>query len=423
LIGRDVDVAVVGGGAAGLAAAVRAKQRGVGGVLILERSEELGGVLPQCIHTGFGLHYFKENLTGPEYISKFIKRARDLGIECKLETMVLRITPSREVLAANSDEGLLKLRAKAIVLAMGCRERTRGALGIPGTRPAGIFTAGTAQRLMDIEGYMPGRRVVILGSGDVGLIMARRLAMEGAKVEAVVEIMPYPGGSDRNVVQCLEDFEIPLLLEHTVTFVHGAERVDAVTVAKVDGSGRPIGGTERLIKCDTLMLSVGLIPESELPKGAGIQLDPATGGPLVDERRETSIRGIFACGNTVHVYDLVDHVTQAGEIAGASAARYVSNKLPRLRRKIYLKAGKNVRYVVPQIISGENPVTLYVRVREPARDVRVSIGKRLSVPRRVVKPSELVVIELAAEELERLEKRDELVVSVEEGVDEEGRSA
>lgn len=418
--GKDVDIAVIGGGAAGLAAAVKARQEGVEGVLILERGEELGGILPQCIHTGFGLHYFKENLTGPEYVFRFIKRARDLQIKYKLETMVLKITPSKEVLIANSNDGLLKVRAKAIVLAMGCRERTRGALGIPGARPAGIFTAGTAQRLMDVEGYMPGKRVVVLGSGDVGLIMARRLSMEGAKVEAVVEIMPYPGGLDRNMVQCLEDFEIPLLLEHTVTFIHGADRVDSVTVAEVDKSGKPIGGTERVIKCDTLILSVGLIPENELSKGADIQLDPETGGPLVNEYMETSIRGIFACGNVVHVHDLVDHVTQAGEIAGASAARYVLNKLPPLRRKIALRAGKNVKYVVPQIISGENPVALYVRVREPARDVKVRIGKDLSISKRVVKPPELVVVELTKEKLEKLEKREELVVSVERESKEEG---
>lgn len=409
---RDVNVAVIGGGAAGLAAAFKAREEGVEGVLILERNEELGGILPQCIHTGFGLHYFRENLTGPEYISRFIKRARDLQIECKLETMVLKVTPNREVLTANSHEGLLKLRAKAIVLAMGCRERTRGALGIPGTRPAGVLTAGTAQRLMDVEGYMPGKRVVILGSGDVGLIMARRLAMEGAQVEAVVEMMPYPGGLDRNVVQCLEDFDIPLLLEHTITFVRGASRVDAVTVAKMDKSGKPISGTERSIKCDTLILSVGLIPENELSRGAGVQLDPATGGPLINEHKETSISGIFACGNTVHVHDLVDRVTQAGEMAGVSAARYVLNKLPPIRRKMFMKAGENVRYVVPQIISGKVPATLYLRVREPARNVKVRIGKGLSVPKRIVKPSELVVIELTAEKLGKLEKKEELVVGV-----------
>lgn len=412
MVEGGIDVAVIGGGAAGLAAAIRAKEAEAETVVILDRNEELGGILPQCIHPGFGLHYFKENLTGPEYISRFIEKARGLGIGCKLETMVLKITPKKEVVAVNSVDGLLAFRAKAIVLAMGCRERARGALSIPGTRPAGVFTAGTAQRLMDVEGYMPGERVVILGSGDVGLIMARRFAMEGAKVEAVVEMLPYPGGLDRNVVQCLEDFNIPLLLQHTVTFVHGADRVEAVTMAKVDGNGRPIPGTERMMECDTLILSVGLIPENELSEAAGIALDPATGGPIVNERMETSVQGIFACGNVVHVHDLVDHVTQVGELAGESAARHVLNKLPPLSRKITLRAGENVRYVVPQIISGKEPVTLYTRVRKPMRDVKVKIGN-LTIPKRVVKPPETVVIKLTEERLEKLEKKDKLVVSIE----------
>ena len=412
MVEGGIDVAVIGGGAAGLAAAIRAKEAGAETVVILDRNDELGGILPQCIHTGFGLHYFKENLTGPEYISRFIKKARSLGIGCKLETMVLKITPKKEVVAVNSVDGLLAFRAKAIILAMGCRERARGALSIPGTRPAGVFTAGTAQRLMDVEGYMPGERVVILGSGDVGLIMARRFAMEGAKVEAVVEMLPYPGGLDRNVVQCLEDFNIPLLLQHTVTFVHGADRVEAVTTAKVDGNGRPIPGTERMMECDTLILSVGLIPENELSEAAGIALDPVTGGPIVNERMETSVQGIFACGNVVHVHDLVDHVTQVGELAGESAARHVLNKLPPLSRKITLRAGENVRYVVPQIISGKEHVTLYTRVRKPMRDVKVKIGN-LTIAKRVVKPPETVVIKLTEERLEKLEKKDKLVVSIE----------
>ena len=412
MIEGDIDVAVIGGGAAGLAAAIRSKEAGTGTVMILDRNEDLGGILPQCIHTGFGLHYFEENLTGPEYISRFIKKAGDLGIECKLETMVLKISPKKEVVAINSVDGLLTFRAKSIILAMGCRERARGALGIPGTRPAGIFTAGTAQRLMDVEGYMPGERVVILGSGDVGLIMARRFAMEGIKVEAVVEMLPYPGGLDRNVVQCLEDFNIPLLLQHTVTFVHGADRVEAVTTAKVDENGRHIPGTERIVECDTLILSVGLIPENELSEAAAIALDLATGGPIVNERMETSVQGIFACGNVVHVHDLVDHVTQVGEIAGENAALYVLNKLPPLSRKTTLRAGKNVRYVVPQIIGGEEPVTLYMRVIKPMRDVKVKIGN-LTIPMHVVKPPEMVVIKLTGERLEKLEKKDELMVSIE----------
>jgi len=408
---RNVDIVVIGGGAAGLAAAIKAKEKGVENVLIIERSEELGGILPQCIHTGFGLSYFKENLTGPEYISRFIKKAQDLQIEYKPDTMVLEITPEKEITAVNSVDGLLTLQAKAIVLAMGCRERTRGMLGIAGTRPAGILTAGTAQRLMDIEGYMPGAKVVILGSGDVGLIMARRFAMEGAKVEAVVEILPYPSGLDRNVVQCLEDFNIPLLLQHTVTSIHGSDRVEAVTVAKVDASGKPLQDTERIIECDTLILSVGLIPENELSETADIALDSVTGGPIVNEYMETSVQGIFACGNVVHVYDLVDHVTQAGELAGESAARHVLNQLPPLTRKITLKAGDNVRSVVPQIIGGKEQVTLYLRVKKPMRDVEVTIGN-LTIPKRVVKPPEMVVVNLTKQALEKLEKKDELKVSV-----------
>jgi len=410
---RNADIAVIGGGAAGLAAAIKAKEKGIKNIVILERSEELGGILPQCIHTGFGLSYFKENFTGPEYISRFIKKAQDLQLEYKLDTMVLEITSEKEITAVNSVDGLLTLQAKAIILAMGCRERTRGMLSIAGTRPAGILTAGTAQRLMDIEGYMPGAKVVILGSGDIGLIMARRFAMEGAKVEAVVEILPYPSGLDRNVVQCLEDFNIPLLLQHTVTSIHGSDRVEAVTVAKVDANSKPVQDTERIIECDTLILSVGLIPENELSQTADITLDSATGGPIVNEYMETSAQGIFACGNVVHVYDLVDHVTQAGELAGESAARYVLDQLPPLTKRITLKAGDNVRSVVPQIIGGKEPVTLHLRVRKPMRDVKVTIGN-LIIPKRVVKPPEMVVVNLTRQALEKLEKKDELKVSIEE---------
>lgn len=409
----EAEVVVIGGGAAGLSAAAEAKRQ-VDRVLILERSEELGGILPQCVHTGFGLHYFGENLTGPEYISRLIQRAKELGVESKLETMVLRISPDLQITAVNSSEGLISIQAKAIVLAMGCRERTRGALRIPGDRPAGVYTAGTAQRLMDLEGYAVGGRVVVLGSGDVGLIMARRFAMEGAEVKAVVEIAPYPGGLSRNVVQCLEDFGIPLLLRHTITSIRGSGRVEAVTLARVDERGEPIPGTERELECDTLILSVGLIPENELSKTAGVALDPATGGPLVDEHLETSVRGIFACGNVVHVHDLVDHVSWAGEVAGRSAARFARGELPPPRRRIALKPGKNVRYVVPQVISGEEEVTLHLRAREPAKNVRVRVGE-LSRFLRVVKPPELVVLKLDKEEVERLAKAKELTIDLEGG--------
>ena len=413
LIERGIDIAVIGGGAAGLAAAVKAREKGIEKIMILERNEELGGILPQCIHTGFGLRYFKENLTGPEYISRFIKEVENLQIETKLDTMVLEITSGRRITAVNKNDGLLILQAKAIVLAMGCRERTRGALGIAGTRPAGILTAGTAQRLMDIEGYLPGAKVVILGSGDVGLIMARRFTMEGAKVEAVVEILPFVSGLSRNIVQCLEDYNIPLLLEHTVTSIHGVDRVEAVTLARVDAGGNPLLNTERTIECDTLILSVGLIPENELSQTAGIVLDSGTGGPIVNEHMETSIQGIFGCGNVVHVHDLVDHVTQAGELAGESAAKNVLNELPPLRKKIVLKAGDNVKSVVPQIISGEKPVTLHLRVKKPMREARVKLGN-LNIPKRVVRPPEMVVVNLTDKALEKLEKKHELTVSIEE---------
>ncbi|RJS88217.1 FAD-binding protein [Candidatus Bathyarchaeota archaeon] len=414
MIKRKLDIIVIGGGAAGLAAAIAAKESGVNSVLVLERNPELGGILPQCIHTGFGLHYFKENLTGPEYISRFISRVHDLEIEYKVETMVLELSPRREVWAVNQHDGLLNLKADAIVLAMGCRERSRGALCIPGTRPAGIFTAGTAQRLMDIEGFLPGRKVLILGSGDVGLIMARRFAMEGAEVMGVVEVAPYPGGLDRNL-QCLRDFGIPLYLRHAATFIHGSDRVEAVTISRLDESGKPIAGEEKTIECDTLILSVGLIPENELSKGAGIQLDPNTGGPVVDENMETSIEGVFACGNVVHVHDLVDHVTQSGEVAGKNAAKKVLGELPPLERRIHLRPEGNIRYVVPQIISGERPLTLFSRVKKPASNAKIIVGEKISIHKRIVKPPELVTIKLTSELLKKLNpEKKELTVTMEE---------
>jgi NADPH-dependent 2,4-dienoyl-CoA reductase/sulfur reductase-like enzyme len=414
MIKEKIDIVVIGGGAAGLAAAIAAKEEGVDSVLILDRNPELGGILPQCIHTGFGLHYFKENLTGPEYISRFIKRVHDLGIEHKLETMVLSLSPRREILAVNQHDGLMNLKADAVILAMGCRERSRGAICIPGTRPAGIFTAGTAQRLMDIEGFVPGRKVLILGSGDVGLIMARRFVMEGAEVVGVVEIMPYPGGLDRNL-QCLRDFGIPLYLRHAATFIHGSERVEAVTITRLDEEGRPIKGEEKTIECDTLILSVGLIPENELSKGAGIKIDPKTGGPIVDENMETSLEGVFACGNVVHVHDLVDHVTQSGETAGKNAAKKVFGELPSLPKRIRLRAVGNIRYVVPQIISGERDLTIFSRVKKPAFNAEIIIGEEIVIRKRAVKPPELLLLGVTAESLRRLSLKDELIVSMKEG--------
>ena len=317
------DLIVIGGGPAGLAAACAAWERGLRKILLAERDRELGGILNQCIHNGFGLHYFKEELTGPEYARRFIEQLADTGVEVRLDTMVLEVTPERQVHMVGRDTGYRVEEAKSIILAMGCRERTRGAIAIPGSRPAGVFTAGAAQRYVNMEGWMPGKRVVILGSGDIGLIMARRMTLEGAKVLACVELMPRSRGLARNIVQCLRDYDIPLLLSHTVTDIRGRERVEQVVVSRVDGECRPIPGTEMIFDCDTLLLSVGLIPENELTRQAGIEMDPRTGGARVRENMETSLHGVFACGNAAHVHDLVDHVTTESRRAGAAAARYV----------------------------------------------------------------------------------------------------
>jgi len=317
------DLIVIGGGPAGLAAACAAWERGLRKILLAERDRELGGILNQCIHNGFGLHYFKEELTGPEYARRFIEQLADTGVEVRLDTMVLEVTPERQVHMVGRDTGYRVEEAKSIILAMGCRERTRGAIAIPGTRPAGVLTAGAAQRYVNMEGWLPGRRAVVLGSGDIGLIMARRMTLEGAKVLACVELMPRSRGLARNIVRCLRDYDIPLLLSHTVTDIRGRERVEQVVVSRVDSERRPILGTEMIFDCDTLLLSVGLIPENELTRQAGIEMDPRTGGARVRENMETSLHGVFACGNAAHVHDLVDHVTTESQRAGAAAARYV----------------------------------------------------------------------------------------------------
>jgi NADPH-dependent 2,4-dienoyl-CoA reductase/sulfur reductase-like enzyme len=412
----DIDIAVIGSGPAGMAAAIKAKEEGAEHVLVLERQEQLGGLLHQCIHNGFGLLYFGQDLTGPEYGHRFIEKVRDLRIEVMLETMVTQISADRELFAINSRKGPIRLRPKSIVLAMGCRERSRGQLNIPGTRPAGIFTAGTAQRLVNVEGFVPGKRVVILGSGDIGLIMARRLTLEGVKVRAVVEILPYVGGLVRNEVQCLHDFHVPLLLEHTVTQIHGEERVEAVTIAKVDEDKRPIDSTEQIIECDTLLFSVGLIPENEISRMAGVELDPLTGGPVVDERRETNVSGIFAGGNVVHVHDLVDDVSWEAEIAGAWAAKYAKKEVLGKKPSILLRPGRNIRSIVPQAISGQNDVTLYIRVKEMEEKVRLGVGDIYNQTMRVVKPSEMIKINLLQNELKSFRyKTNELIVGCERG--------
>ena len=400
---QDMDVAVIGGGPAGMAAAIKARETGAQNVVILERAEKMGGLLYQCIHNGFGLFYFNEDLTGPEYAHRFVEKAMDTGVKGLPETMVTGISPERQITAASKEEGYLTFRPASIVLAMGCREKSRGALGIPGTRPAGIFTAGTAQRFVNVEGFIPGKRIAILGSGDIGMIMARRLTLEGAEVAAVVEILPYIGGLIRNEVQCLHDFDIPLLLEYTITRIHGEQRIEAVTVARVDDGKRPIAGTERRIECDTLLLSAGLIPENELSLMAGVKLDASTGGPTVDETRQTSISGIFAGGNVVHVHDLVDNVSWESELAGESAARSAMGGKG-TQGKIKLKAGRNIRYIVPQTISGQNKVTLYMRVNDMGEGVRLKIGNIMSKGLRVVKPSEMLKVELTPEQLEKLKE-------------------
>ena len=370
-------IVIIGGGPAGLAAAASAKEAGEDDILILERDHELGGILNQCIHNGFGLHTFKEELTGPEYAGRFIDKVLSLGIEYKLNTMVMDISSDRVVTAMNREDGMFQIKAGAVILCMGCRERPRGALNIPGYRPAGIFSAGTAQRLVNMEGYMPGREVVILGSGDIGLIMARRMTLEGAKVKVVAELMPYSGGLKRNIVQCLNDYGIPLKLSHTVIDIEGKEHISAVTIAEVGPDRRPIPGTEERYTCDTLLLSCGLIPENELSRSAGVDMNGVTGGPNVNESLETSVPGIFACGNVLHVHDLVDYVSEEATRAGRNAVRFVKGELDEENdSKIALKAVEGARYTVPATIDAkrmEDLLTVRFRVGDVFKDSYVSV--------------------------------------------------
>ncbi|WP_295342885.1 NAD(P)/FAD-dependent oxidoreductase [uncultured Subdoligranulum sp.] len=418
---KQIDLVILGGGPAGLAAAIAARKAGVQDLLILERDRELGGILNQCIHSGFGLHTFREELTGPEYAARFAEEAIRMGIPYKLNTMVLDLSADRVVTAVNRTDGLFQLQAKAVILAMGCRERPRGALNIPGTRPAGIYTAGTAQRLVNMEGYLPGRRVVILGSGDIGLIMARRMTLEGAKVLCVAELMHYSGGLKRNIVQCLDDFGIPLKLSHTVVDIEGKERVTGVTIARVE-NGKPVPGTEEHFNCDTLLLSCGLLPENELSRSAGVALSPVTNGPLVDERLQTNLPGVFAAGNVLHVHDLVDYVSEEAAAAGQHAAAYILGETtPAEDEVLPVTAANGVRYTVPTTVHParlDGALTLRLRVGNVYRNKALAVYAGADCiwrrKRPVLAPGEMETIVIKGAALDKLPGCGGLTVTLEE---------
>ena len=413
----NYDLVIIGGGPAGLAAAIKAYDEGVKSILIIERENTLGGILNQCIHNGFGLTRFKESLTGPEYAGRFIKGVKERNIECLLQTTVVSVSNDKVITAVNTEKGFFEIQAKAVILAMGCRERSKGAINVPGTRPAGIYSAGTAQKYVNMKGLMPGKKIVILGSGDIGLIMARRMTLEGAKVLAVCEIMPYSSGLKRNIEQCLNDFNIPLYLSHTITDIRGKDRVEGVTISQVDvATKKPIPGTEISFDCDTVLFSVGLIPENELTKGAGVALYPRTKGAVVNERRETSVDGIFACGNVLQVHDLVDFVSEESEIAGKSAADYILNG-KKDANYITVKEGENVGYVLPQKVDlNAQSVKLYFRVTKTLKNVEVSakIGDEVvSVKKKkVAVPGEMETMIIIPNRIKN--QNGEIVLSVKE---------